>query len=98
MTRSFQPFPPADHGTYAFEVGTIAFVDDQRARWSGQDGGGIAPEESSRMSVEDHHRWRCDKASPAVAVMLHLRACYVSKAAILTVPVQVVPTENRSPA
>src|SRR3979409_570686 len=26
----------------------------------------------------------CDKAAPAVAVMLHLRSCYVSKAAILT--------------
>jgi metal-dependent amidase/aminoacylase/carboxypeptidase family protein len=33
-----------------------------------------------------------------VAVMLHLRACYVSKAAILTVPVSLVPVENRSPA
>ena len=42
--------------------------------------------------------WRCDKASPGAAVMLHLRFCYVSKAAILTVPVHVVPTENRSPA
>ena len=30
----------------------------------------------------------CDKASPATAVMLHLRSCYVSKAAILTVPVR----------
>src|SRR6267378_1689914 len=55
-------------------------------------------EESSRMSVEDRRRCRCDKASPAAAVMLHLRPCYVSKAAILTVPVQVVSTENRSPA
>jgi hypothetical protein len=39
-----------------------------------------------------------DIASPLVGVMLHLRACYVSKAAILTVPVQPVPAENRSPA
>ena len=31
-------------------------------------------------------------------VMLHLRSCYVSKAAILTVPVHPVPVENRSPA
>src|SRR6266403_2367467 len=30
----------------------------------------------------------CDKASPAVAVVLHLRSCYVSKAAILTVPIR----------
>src|SRR5882757_9473823 len=57
-----------------------------------------ASEESSGMSVEDHRRCGCDKASPAAAVMLHLRFCYVSKAAILTVPVHVVPTENRSPA
>jgi hypothetical protein len=40
----------------------------------------------------------CDMASLAVAVMLHLRSCYVSKAAILTVPVLFVPVENRSPA
>jgi hypothetical protein len=39
-----------------------------------------------------------DKASPLVGVMLHLRFCYVSKAAILTVPVQPVSVENRSPA
>ena len=32
------------------------------------------------------------------AVMLHLRDCYVSKAAILTVPARPVPVENRSPA
>ena len=30
----------------------------------------------------------CGKAAPAPAVMLHLRSCYVSKAAILTVPAQ----------
>ena len=39
----------------------------------------------------------CDKASPAAFVMLHLRSCYVSKAAILTIPVRSVPVENRSP-
>src|SRR5882724_8801361 len=38
------------------------------------------------------------KAALAAAVMLHLRSCYVSKAAILTVPVLLVPVENRSPA
>jgi hypothetical protein len=40
----------------------------------------------------------CDKPSPVRRVMLHLRACYVSKAAILTIPVLLVPVENRSPA
>jgi hypothetical protein len=38
------------------------------------------------------------QASPDVAVMLHLRSCYVSKAAILTLPVQLVSVENRSPS
>jgi hypothetical protein len=36
--------------------------------------------------------------SPERRVMLHLRACYVSKAAILTIPALLVPVENRSPA
>ena len=40
----------------------------------------------------------CDKAASAAAVMLHLRSCYVSKAAILTALVQLVPVENRSPS
>jgi hypothetical protein len=37
-------------------------------------------------------------ASPFNAVMLHLRARYVSKAAILTLPEHFVSVENRSPA
>jgi len=40
----------------------------------------------------------CDNARPACAVMLHVRARYVSKAAILTVPASPMPVENRSPA
>jgi hypothetical protein len=36
--------------------------------------------------------------SPRTAVILHLHSCYVSKAAILTVPAKPVPVENRSPA
>jgi hypothetical protein len=41
----------------------------------------------------------CDMAlAPRGGVMLRLRFCYVSKAAILTVPVRHVPVENRSPA
>jgi hypothetical protein len=40
----------------------------------------------------------CDMASPRGGVMLRLRFCYVSKAAILTIPVRHVPVENRSPA
>ena len=51
-----------------------------------------------KMARHQRRRAPCDKASPATAVMLHLRSCYVSKAAILTVPVHPVPVENRSPA
>jgi hypothetical protein len=41
----------------------------------------------------------CDPAvSRARAVMLHLHARYVSKAAILTIPAPLKPVENRSPA
>jgi hypothetical protein len=40
----------------------------------------------------------CDTASRKGGVMLRLRFCYVSKAAILTVPVHHVLVENRSPA
>jgi hypothetical protein len=40
----------------------------------------------------------CDKVAPGAAVMLHLRFCYVSKAAILTIPIPPVSVENRSPA
>jgi hypothetical protein len=39
----------------------------------------------------------CDKAAPSAAVMLHLRARYVSKAAILGVPEQIVPVKIEVP-
>jgi hypothetical protein len=48
--------------------------------------------------LETVARTTCDKASSALVVMLHLRFRYVSKAAILTLPIQLVPVENRSPA
>ncbi len=41
---------------------------------------------AGEMARGQRRRLTCDKASPARAVMLHLRACYVSKAAILTIP------------
>jgi hypothetical protein len=40
----------------------------------------------------------CAISGDHIAVMLHLRSLYVSKAAILTIPVLSVPVENRSPA
>ena len=51
-----------------------------------------------KTAVHRRHDSPCDKASPALVVMLHLRSCYVSKAAILLIPVRSVPVENRSPA
>jgi hypothetical protein len=39
----------------------------------------------------------CDKASPYPAVMLHLRARYVSKAAILTLPIRLFRSEIEVP-
>jgi hypothetical protein len=40
----------------------------------------------------------CDNAALTTVVVLHLRARYVSKAAILTLPIRYVSVENRSPA
>jgi hypothetical protein len=50
-----------------------------------------------KTALHRSHDSACNKASPAASVMLHLRSCYVSKAAILTIPVRSVPVENRSP-
>jgi hypothetical protein len=61
-------------------------------------GGEFVTADAPKSVFRDRRRATCDKASPAAAVMLHLRSCYVSKAAILTIPVQPVPVENRSPA
>ena len=52
----------------------------------------------AEMPLAGGRRERSDKARDHVAVMLHLRVRYVSKAAILTVPAPLVPAENRSPA
>jgi len=52
----------------------------------------------AKIAIRRRHDSPCDKAAPAAAVMLHLRSRYVSKAAILPIPVRSVPVENRSPA
>jgi hypothetical protein len=43
---------------------------------------------AAKSSFPQREKARCDKASDHAPVMLHLRACYVSKAAILTIPVR----------
>ena len=91
--------PP--HGRHANTTGTDAIAADARIALDG--GGGIragrhAPKLRSDASENSRVTLTCDKASPERAVMLHLRARYVSKAAILTIPAPLVPVENRSPA
>jgi len=53
---------------------------------------------ADRQRLTSAEKSICNNASTARAVMLHLRDCYVSKAAILTVSAPRVPVENRSPA
>jgi|SRR5450631_1854698 hypothetical protein len=99
MTRRVQPFLWTGHDTHAFEGGTIAAIANRAV--------GIFCSEPAtnsglltrwKIALKEWRRWMRDKASPGAPVMLRLRFCYVSKAAILAVPVHVVPTENRSPA
>ena len=74
-----------------------ALVANRQLHWERPDG--FATEViGAKRCLRIVMRTTCDKASPAVVVMLHLRSCYVSKAAILTLPIQSVPVENRSPA
>jgi hypothetical protein len=49
------------------------------------------------MVARTGHSIGCDKAAPRAAVVLHLRARYVSKAAIFKVVGAHVPAKNRSP-
>jgi hypothetical protein len=62
-------------------------------------GGGVSADLKTRHLLLGAQLYGgCDKASPVARLMLHLRSRYVSKAAILTIPVQPVLVENRSPA
>jgi hypothetical protein len=69
-----------------------------RAKWVLFRAGKLRGGRSSENIVRESRQRTCDKASPTVAVMLRLHSRYVSKAAILPVPVPLVPVENRSPA
>ena len=88
---------------YATIAGTISAVWDgflNTAPKLGRGDGGRDRECSDR-SCESLVRVSANRVRHCIAasrVMLHLRSCYVSKAAILTVPAPPVPVENRSPA
>jgi len=99
MTRTSQPFLLWVQGAHPYAGGTIA-VDRDTSK------GGFGPARRlnlgrsirGKIDLGIDYQATCDKAASAAAVMLHLRSCYVSKAAILTVLVQLVLVENRSPA
>jgi len=96
MTRERLPFPPVGHGSHAAAAGTNVRLVNSTP--TGRKAAKFAAPDSRQNTSGGHFQRTCDKASPAAAVMLHLRSCYVSKAAILTVPALSVPVENRSPA
>ena len=56
---------------------------------------GVAEAASTDRFSQGAH---CHRRNRNGVVMLHLRSCYVSKAAILTIPALLVAVENRSPA
>jgi hypothetical protein len=95
MVRGQLPFPPIRHGSHAATAGTNVRRGN-RAPVVPRIAKSATPEPPQNVSGGSFKR-TCDKASPAAAVMLHLRSCYVSKAAILTSPVLPVPAVNRSP-
>jgi hypothetical protein len=88
-----RPFLRLAHRAHAGEGGTNLRRVDGRQLWLA-----LADELSEPTGPEIRAQSTGDKAAPALLVMLHLRSCYVSKAAILTIPVHSVPVENRSPA
>jgi hypothetical protein len=81
-TRSF---PPAAHPTHAVGGGTIRPRRGAETSVSVGRGREFGVVEAGKNASEISSRAVCDKASPVAVVMLHLRFCYVSKAAILTV-------------
>jgi hypothetical protein len=87
MTRRVRPFLQTAHQAHAFEGGTIALAADGEMDVLFGRGAESAAADSLENRLEESSLDECDKRSPAAAVMLHLRFCYVSKAAILTVPV-----------
>jgi hypothetical protein len=98
------PFLPQAHGVHASGEGTIFSDGDggrRRIAVRETEYGGSVRWWSVRLENEPEKaasQRRCDRVSPVGAVMLHLRARYVSKAAILTIPASLMPLENRSPA
>jgi hypothetical protein len=105
MVRVKPSFPAVGHGSHAAAAGTKERLANGKPTGAEKScqirGAGFAAKGllgSPTKGLLGPLERTCDKASPAAAVMLHLRSCYVSKAAILTSPVLSVPAVNRSPA
>ena len=84
-------------GLYDPFAGTIPAI-EVREVWRRHPEDPAGSGDRRKCRAEEAGRERSDKTRDHVAVMLHLRVRYVSKAAILTVPAPLVPAENRSPA
>jgi len=87
------------HGAHALGEGTIFSAGDgERRRLAVRETEYAGRRRLQNVREKPASKRRHYQASPIAAVMLHLRARYVSKAAILTVPASLMPVENRSPA
>ncbi len=92
MVGAFLRFIPGRAYGYAAMEGTILMMEDWFLNT-------VRTARATRLIAARLVRdMACDNASPPAVVILHLHSCYVSKAAILTVPAKPVPVENRSPA
>jgi hypothetical protein len=99
MTRVEFRFLRRAHGAHALGEGTIFSAGDgERRRLAVRETEYGGRRRSQNVREKPASKRRSYQASPIAAVMLHLRARYVSKAAILTVPASLMPVENRSPA
>jgi hypothetical protein len=93
------PVPAARSWAHASDDGTIlADGDGEAPRRAVRETRNIWPARLKNLPEKPATKRPRDQVSPVGAVMLHLRARYVSKAAILTVPASLMPVENRSPA
>ena len=99
MARESPAFPLRAHAAHASEAGTnVRFGDAAHMGFVGARPMNLHRQIGCEIPRRHHGQSTCDRPSPVAAVMLHLRSCYVSKAAILTLPIRFVPVENRSPA
>ena len=100
FVRTVVPVPALSSWSHAWSAGTIAGGEASQSLfyplWIRRAVPEARSRAASRLELRSCRRERSRRHS--AAVMLHLRACYVSKAAILTDPALPVSAENQSPA